>query len=79
MLWAVGYINWFDHDLQIEVVEADSWQSAVKASKFEDLRSTMDEADEAEREDLELFKHLCFDGDSMCEVKLIPLVTAGER
>ena len=71
--WAVGYINFYDNDLVIEIVEAADWRAALCAhSKLADMAEIV-----LNCADLEAAKVEAFDQDSMIDVVEIPEV-AGE-
>jgi hypothetical protein len=71
--FAVAHIDWYDHDLCIEIVEARTWHDALfmhscwadKLDVFEDL---IDDGNF----DIEAWKHTAFDIDAMFDVVEIP-------
>lgn len=62
--FVVSHINFYDNDLQSEVVLADTWEDALRNSRF-DLAWIFDDA---EIFSLEEAKQRAFDGDSMINV-----------
>ncbi len=58
--WAVGYIDWFEHDLSMMVVEAEDWASAIRLHpKVGEFDITWDS--------LESVKRQFFDCDAMVD------------
>lgn len=71
MLYAVSYINWFDHDLITEFHSGETWKDALlKHSML--AQSPFGKDGEAVPNDLEQMKQLCFDCDCMISVVPVP-------
>ena len=67
MKYAVAYVNLFDNDLTIEIVEADTPKEAIK--KHTRLADACHAEWVAEMpEDLEEIKEVFFDGDTLVDV-----------
>lgn len=49
--WAVGYINFDNNELKIEIVPAESWRSALSQHSFIGPSGHLDEALPADIED----------------------------
>lgn len=62
-MFIVAYINFFDHDLKIKIVEAKDWKGAIK--KAFDL--------EFESDDLEGAKEDAYNQDRLFEVKEVKI------
>lgn len=59
----VGHIDWYDHNLTLERVEAKDWREAfTKHSKAQELFSS-----DPVPEDLKAAKQFCFDCDCMMD------------
>lgn len=71
MLFAVSYINWFDHDLITEFHSGATWKEALAKHSML-AQSPFAEDGEPIPDDLEKMKQLCFDCDCMIEVKEVP-------
>lgn len=61
--WAVGYISFFDNEMSIEIVEADSWHAAL--SQHSKMTDHLDAVDFTTKETA---KQTMFDQDSMVDV-----------
>ena len=61
--WAVAYINFFDNELSIEIIDASTWKKALGKAHpgLEEFLS----------DDIEEAKYDAFNGDWMFEVKEI--------
>lgn len=69
--FVVGYIDWFDHNLKLELIEADTWREAVSShSSF----PWKEEGYTPNMKDPEAFKHECFDADCMMSWLELPSV-----
>jgi hypothetical protein len=64
--YVVGYINFFDNELVIKIVEASTWQNAIGAY-FKDRQDLNDWLDELPAT-LEETKVYFFDNDSAIDV-----------
>lgn len=63
--FAVGYINWFDNDLIIEIIRAENWKKAL----FKHSRLQSDDWNQDDFGDtLEDAKSYAFNCDMMIEV-----------
>ncbi len=66
MKFAIGFINFYENDLTIEIHEGDTWKEAArKHSRISD--DTIESFDD----DLEKAKHDAFDIDTMIDAKVI--------
>lgn len=62
--YAVGYINYFDNEMVIEIVQANNWHEALaQHSQIGEMEYPTDDIKEAKQE--------FFNCDSMFDVKLI--------
>lgn len=68
MKYAVGRINFFDNDLKVELVEAETPEAAVLALE-PDLLQMFEDGEEIT---LERLKEFSFDSDSMVGVCEVP-------
>lgn len=67
--FAVAYINWFDNDLSIEIVEAPTWWEAVfEHSCLQNSRDIYQDLIDEGNFDIDEWKKLSFDCDSMIDV-----------
>lgn len=67
--FAVAYINWFDNDLSIEIVEANSWWEALfKHTCLVDQQDIYQDLIDANNFDIDEWKRISFDCDSMIDV-----------
>ena len=64
--FAVGWINFFDNDLKIEIIEAETWKEALvhHSSIVPDRTSWADQISD----DIEETKEMVFDCDCMFDV-----------
>lgn len=74
LVWIVGFIDFFNHELKLERIEAATWQDAVVQHSMYPYKGT-ENSDEILPQELSLryeelepeesFKQSCFDCDSM--------------
>lgn len=70
MLYAVSYINWYDHNLITEFHSGADWKEALR--KHSMLAQSPFSEGEPIPDDLDKMKQLCFDCDCMIEVIQVP-------
>lgn len=64
--FVVGYIDWSDHELTLERIEAPTWQQAVmNHTKFPWRKKDGQVAEPYRPTEEEAFKQACFDCDCM--------------
>jgi hypothetical protein len=67
--FAVAYINWFDHDLSIEIIESDTWYTALlKHSCLLDSFDIYEDLINDGNFEIQDWKMRAFDCDSMIDV-----------
>jgi hypothetical protein len=67
--FAVAHINWYDHDLTIEIVEAETWHEALfKHTEWEPHYDVFEDLINQGNFNMEEWKQLAFDIDAMFDV-----------
>ncbi len=73
MRFAVGYMNFFDNELKVEIVEADNWKGALLAhSGLSEYRKANEEMVAGLSDDQEEARDEAFGMDWAFEVTVIP-------
>ncbi len=69
--FAVGYLNFFENELIVEVVEAEDWFDAIK--KHSKLKTEYEDEylEEMCSEGMEMAKNAAFDGEWTFDVKKV--------
>ena len=69
MRYAVAYVNLFDNELSVEILEGSSWRDALlRHSYFVSMLNSCPEWIDLIPKDLEDAKDYCFECDSLIDV-----------
>lgn len=64
--FVVGYIDWMNNDLKLEIVYAKTWKEALAGHTKYPWKNEPQHAPDTD--DIELFQQACFDCDCMMNV-----------